>query len=239
MNPTSLTTLMEDVSFLLGRISLLVPPLLLPLGGQRDALSAPVGSLYVSRHAKTPHEGRICFSPEESNAGLWISCVCCSLQRGKRGSCHPGVTQRGQQWLLPGWNSWKDAACPASAIPGGHKAPAAHTGWHSSAPSEGWAYPGITTGHGHTATVPALGRGCRVPWRDAGGAAMSRLLWGHPECSQPCAQTGPSGLPTLCPRCRCRYRDPPGPSGCRLPARPPGGATFPGQRGPGPGPGPV
>lgn len=168
MNPTSLRTLMEDVSFLLGRVSLLVPPPLLPLGGQRDALSGPVGSLYVPGMQKLLTKNGFALAQRRAmqDFGLFVSAA---ASRGKRGSCHPGVAQRGQQWLLPGWNSWKDAACPASAIPGGHKAAgAAHTGWHSSALSEGWAGPGITTGHGHTGTVPALGRGCRVQCPMAG-----------------------------------------------------------------------
>lgn len=47
MYPSSLGALMEDISFLLRRVSLLVFLLPLPLGGWRLAHSVPSGSLYI------------------------------------------------------------------------------------------------------------------------------------------------------------------------------------------------
>lgn len=81
MNPTSLGTLTEDVSFLLCRISLVVLLPLLPLGGWRDTLSA-VGSLYIPGMLKLLMKNN--FAPAQRRVmedfGLLVSvCCCCSL----------------------------------------------------------------------------------------------------------------------------------------------------------------
>lgn len=102
MNPTSLTTLMEDVSFLLGRISLLVPPLLLPLGGQRDALSGPVGSLYVPGMQKLLMKDGFASAPRRAmqDFGFLVS----------------AAASRGEKRLLPPWGDPKGSAVAAARL---------------------------------------------------------------------------------------------------------------------------
>lgn len=91
MNPTSLGALMEDISFLLSRISLVVLLPLLPLGGWRDALSAPVGSLYIPGMLKLLMKNKFASAQRRlmEDFGLLVSAA--AGFRGKRGSCHPGV----------------------------------------------------------------------------------------------------------------------------------------------------
>lgn len=111
-----------------------------PFGRIEGCSVSPCGQPLYSRHAKTPHEERICFSPEESNAGLWTYCVCLLLllqpPEEKEAPATLGWPERGpqgQQRLLRSWNSWKAAACPTRAIPPGHNAICGcSTGRHSS-----------------------------------------------------------------------------------------------------------
>lgn len=158
MHLTSLGAFMEDMSFLLCRVSLVVLLPLLPLGGWRDALSAPVGSLSIPGMLKLLMKNKFASAQRTvmEDFGFFVSAAAAAASRGKRGSCHIGVARRGpqgQQWLLRSWNSWKAAACPTRAVLPGHKAPALRAPAaprDGTAPSEGRTPPR----HHHTAASP-------------------------------------------------------------------------------------
>lgn len=106
MNRTSLGPLMEAMSFLLCRTSLVVLLPLLPLGGWRDASSASVGSLYIPGMLKLFMKNKFASAQRRGmeDFELLVSAAA-AASRGKRGSCDPGVARtgpKGQQWLLRG-----------------------------------------------------------------------------------------------------------------------------------------
>lgn len=160
---------MEDMSFLLCRVSLVVLLPLLPLGGWRDALSAPVGSLSIPGMLKLLMKNKFASAQRTvmEDFGFFVSlcCCCCSLQRKKR--------------LLPHWGGPKGT--PGSAVAAA-KLEFLESGCVSNtcrpirAQSSGTARCGCSTGRhsslGGTNSSPAPPR-CRFPRALGRGCFMS------------------------------------------------------------------
>lgn len=76
-----------------------------PFGRTEGCSVSPRGQPLYSRHAKTPHEEQICFSPEESHGGLWTSCVCLLLL------LQPPDLKEAPATM--GWPEWDPRVCEA------------------------------------------------------------------------------------------------------------------------------